>query len=254
MILANVDRDERASRAAQDFDRTWRRLEEHLEATYADALMDRRPEGSLLNLISEARRRGHLRDDSCRFLHACRQLRNVYTHVNYEGYAGPLAVPPAGVLSRLKALVDDLTRPPRIGDFTIEAVTCEASTPLVQVLVMMKQHDYSQLPYEDGDKWRLVTREQVACFVEREVAEQGVEIVSLEGITALNVAGCAPSEPVSVSEGESVRNVVAMLTTALAQPSTSTYPAVLVSRPQTRSTPKVVLADDLPRLYAAIGR
>lgn len=77
--------DERAARAVQEFDGAWRRLEEHLDSTYADALPNERGEGRLQVLIDEAQRRGHLREDSRRFLQACRRLRNVYSHVNYDG-------------------------------------------------------------------------------------------------------------------------------------------------------------------------
>lgn len=254
MILEGMDTEERAARAVQEFDRAWRRLEEHLESTYANAVPDDRGEGRLRALIDEARRRGHLREDSQRFLHACRRLRNVYTHVNYEGYAGPLTVPSTPVLKRFIALVDDLTRPPKIGSYAVEAVTCEATTPLVDVLVTMKDHDFSQLPYRDATCWRLVTREQVACFVEAQVALEGVALVSLEGVKAIDVAEAAPSEPESVNEGEPVRNVVATLAHLLKHPSSEKYPAVIVLARQTGSLPRIVLADDLPRLYAALGR
>lgn len=254
VILDAMNVEERAARAVQEFDRAWRRLEEHLESTYADAGTDEHGEGRQRALIEEARRRGHLREDSRRFLHACRRLRNVYTHVNYEGYAGPLTVPPTPVLNRFIALVDDLTRPPKIGSYAAEAVTCEATSLLVDVLVTMKDHDFSQLPYRVGTRWRLVTREQVACFVEAQVALEGVALVSLEGVRAIDVAEAAPSEPEGANEGEPVRNVVATLAHLLENPSTEKYPAVIVFPRRMGSLPRIVLADDLPRLYAALGR
>lgn len=192
------------------------------------------------------------------FLQSCRRARNAYVHVAFPGYVGPIALPPEPVVQRVERLARSLRTPERVGGVARPAVTCSAETPLREALHVMRTHDFSQLPYEHVSLgWVLVTRDQVARWVEVQAEDDGTLLadLSLPVGDLADDARIGPTHPVVLSASAPVAAALARLEEALRLPDQAEggYPVVLVApRPGQRA--KILSSDDLPRLYDLLGR
>ncbi|GAA1790045.1 hypothetical protein HC028_00075 [Planosporangium flavigriseum] len=241
---------------ADRFMAAWRALEACLKDRWSELEQQQSryaiPDNA--QLLRWAEQRKLLTRSAADFLDSCRHARNAYAHVSFDDYAGPVALPPEQVVLRLERVVSSLRNPARITEVAVEARTCEPSTPLREALSLMHKGDFSQVPYRhDQHGWLLVTREQVARWLEAQADEDGMALVSLGQpvVTLADDPRVGPVIPRRLPASAPLVDAVTELEAALHTPD---YPLVLVTV-KGRNTPVRVLAvDDLPRAYEVLGR
>ncbi len=202
--------------------------------------------------LENARMNGKITESQAEFLQTCREIRNLLTHQSVKGVKGHVVTVDSRLAERLKNTVDALQSPVKMKDLVSAAATCEPDTPLVVALKMMRDHDYSQLPYRSqSGKWRVFTRNQVACWVEGQ-QEDGHALVDL-GVPVSQIAdfpGAGTENPI-IAHGEAL--LVSTLTlfedSLLTQ--AHTYPAIIVTGIG-RSSVGILTTEDLPRLRKRI--
>jgi hypothetical protein len=124
---------------------------------------------------------------------------------------------------------------------------------------MMHQGDFSQLPYRhEQHGWLLVTREQVARWLEAQADDDGMALVDLgEPVVALaDDPRVGPVVPRRLSASASLVDAVAELEAALHTPDHAPYgyPLILVTVKGRNAPIRVLAVDDLPRAYEVLGR
>lgn len=245
--------------SAARFIHAWKQLALFLE----DAFRQARPREEVpdtANLLRWAERTGMITSNSAYFLDRCRQARNAYAHVVFDGYEGPVTLPPTEVVHRLERLVNALVRPPVVTAVSVKAVTCDAETPILDALGVMRIQDFSQLPYLHPERgWLLVTRDQVARWVECSAEHDAACLLDLTQSVrhVTEQAGVGPVVPRMAPTSMLLADAVDQLAQAFEAPDhhVGGYPALLVTdRPESGDPPQILAADDLPRAYSVLGR
>jgi hypothetical protein len=243
---------------SQIFTDRWIHIQQHLEEEYrADSPSSRRiPDAEdLINWAADSKRLSLKQKD---FLHKCRRARNAYAHVAFDGYEGPIGFPPKDVLDRLGRVHSSLTNPPKASSGLPRALTCEASTPVREVLCVMRERDFSQIPYHhDQHGWVLVTRAQIAHWVEDSAETDGACLLD----TTTPVAHLAdrhwPGPVIARRLFTTARlaDVVAEIEEAFTTPDHEDggYPTVLVIEQNSDNTPFIMVPADLPGAYRRLG-
>jgi predicted transcriptional regulator len=228
------------------FNRAWRRFEQHLNAAYPPA---ERGSSDTQAQIRQATAHGMLTREQGQFIEACRRVRNAFTHVSFDEYDGPAAAPPQPVVVRLERLVRELVDHIRLKEVTKPALTCRADDQLQDVLREMKEHDYTQVPYHlEGPGWVLLTRDQVARWVE-DSAQENLVMVDLHTTVGELSEAVSPVRPTVLGSDSYVVDAL----THLEWNEGEAYPAVIVSRGPWKP-PGVLTAWDIPELYRLLGR
>lgn len=228
------------------FNDAWRRFERYLNGLYPP---DRRGGSDSEAQIRRARADGVVTREQGGFLEACRRVRNAFTHVSFDEYDGPAAAPPQPVVVRLERLVRELVDRVRLKEVTKPALTCRADDQLQDVLREMKEHDYTQVPYHlEGTGWVLLTRDQVARWVE-DSAQENLVMVDLHTTVGELSEAVGPVVPTVLAADSYVVDALAHLEWSEGE----AYPAVIVDRGQGKP-PGVLTAWDIPELYRRLGR
>lgn len=242
---------------AERFITAWKRLEQELQSRWRQEGRPSTPSSDELLRWSESS--GDVPRATSKFLHACRRARNAYAHIVFDGYDGPVTVPPTEVVQRLERVVSRLTSPAKAGSSAFAAITCRSSTTVQEALFTMRQHDFSQLPYwlpETG--WALVTREQISTWVEASAEREGAALVDLaEPVRTLaEHEHVGPVVPQVLSPAAAIEDALELLERAshLDDRLPGGYPVVLVTRPCPDAAVRILTADDLPRIYTLLGR
>jgi CBS domain-containing protein len=228
------------------FNGAWQRFERYLKGLYP-------PEGRQ-GSDSEAQIRRAVVDsvvtrEQGQFLDACRRVRNAFTHVSFDEYDGPAAAPPQPVVVRLERLVRELVDHVRLKEVTKPALTCRADHPLQDVLREMKEHDYTQVPYHlEGTGWVLLTRDQVARWVE-DSAQENLVMVDLHTTVGELAQAVGPVVTTVLTADSYVADALVHLEWSEGE----AYPAVIVDRGPGKP-PGVLTAWDTPELYRRLGR
>jgi hypothetical protein len=237
----------------------WKRIELDLSHTWTSREKGRVPDSA--QLLRWAEQSHLLAPDTIDFLQGCRMARNAYAHVAFNGYCGPVTLPPTAVVERLERVCNLLHNPVLSGQVAVPATVCTADTSLAEALSVMRERDFSQLPYLErgGDgRWVLVTRDQVARWLETHVDDDGLALVDLAVSVAdmASASAVGPVIPALVSTQAPVSAAVQALEAALAMPDTQPggYAVVLVCGTDHLKRPSILAADDLPRLYDLLGR
>jgi hypothetical protein len=242
---------------ADRFIEAFKSIERQLGDKWCDVHSRDKPP-ALYAVLSWAERNHRITGDTAEFLHACRQARNAYAHVTFAGYTGPITLPPEQVVLRLERINEMLRSPALLYAVAPLAEICSPFTPLRQALATMSSHDFTQLPYRHPDRgWELITRDQVARWVEVESAIDGTASLDLDTpVRSLaDDSRIKPAVPNLVSPSTTVPQAVTILDTALRALHTVTggYPVLLIPPGDDHSC-KIVNAYDLPRLNALLGR
>lgn len=250
--MTEVDRADR-------FLTAWKRLERCLYEQRNEE-SNQRVNDDIIEILTWAWRTSRINTQVYSFLDRCRQARNAYAHVVFDGYEGPVTLPPAPVVERLERIAGALAKPPKVTAVSVKARVCRPETPVLEALAEMRVRDFSQLPYLDPSQgWRLITRDQIARWVE---ASAEVDAACLLDLTQ-PVAGLAglPSVgaviPRLAPRSMLLSDAVAELTSAFETPDHESggYPVLLVLDSERSSTsPELFAADDLPRAYHVLGR
>lgn len=251
-------------------------MQDEPDAGLADRFLAawKRIEGHIAGLIAASGEQGKDAHDALRwaerqrvisarvedFLHDCRRARNAYVHVAFDGYSGPVTVPPREVVHRLERIAVGLTAPPSVTALAQPAHVCDSSTSVVEALAVMREGDFSQLPYRhDQLGWLLVTRSQIARWVEASAEPDGHCLLNLttpvSGIA--DVEGVGPVVPRILPPTAMLAEAISELQQAFITPDHEVggYPALLVVSPsQEAAPPRIVTSDDLPRAYAMLGQ
>lgn len=228
------------------FNSSWRRFERYLNGLYPP---DRRGGSDSEAQIRRAMADGVVTREQGGFLEACRRVRNAFTHVSFDEYDGPAAAPPRPVADRLERLVRELVDRVRLKEVTKPALTCRADDQLQDVLREMKERDYTQVPYHlEGTGWVLVTRDQVARWVE-DSAQENLVMVDLHTTVGELSEAVGPVVPTVLAADSYVVDALAHLEWSEGE----AYPAVIVDRGQGKP-PGVLTAWDIPELYRRLGR
>ncbi len=244
--------------AADRFLTAWKRLEAEFSSRWAAAHKGIR-EPDTAAMLAWAERQHLLSGEAADFLHSCRAARNAYAHVAFEGYDGPVTLPPLEVVHRLERILATMRSPARLTSVAPRAVTCVASCTLRDALALMRTHDFSQLPYRHDELgWVLVTREQVSRWLETETDEEGTALTDL----MLPVSSLAdrpdvgPVQPRLLGPDASLSDALTELEGALRTPDSEPggYAVVLINRQDASASPWILASDDLPRLYELLGR
>lgn len=241
---------------AERFLDAWKRLSNHLRMVYDGPADSTRTDDSAL--IRWAYRSGVLREDSFTFVDRCRQARNAYAHVVFEGYQGPIAVPPRPVVYRLERLANAMVNPPKVTAVSVPAVTCAATTSILEALRIMRHENFSQLPYLSDDLgWVLITRDHVSRWVEYSAESDAACLLDLtHRVNELSgLAGVSPVLPKKSNRNSLLADAVEELAAAFQTPDHSQggYPLILVVD-EGSTSPEVLAAEDLPRAYEVLGR
>jgi hypothetical protein len=244
--------------AAERFLSAWKRLEAELLRQWQPSHADERGADAAA-LLFWGERKHLLGADVADFLHSCRAAPNAYAHISFAGYDGPVTLPPAEVVYRLERIVGALTCPATAKSVAGRAVTCASTCSVADALRKMQAGDFSQLPYFESERrWLLVTRDQVCRWLEAEADEGGTVLADLHceiGAVARHPR-VGPVIPRVVDSDADVHTALAALQEALRTPDSEPggYAAVLVRKPQLEDVPGLLTSDDLPRLYALLGR
>jgi len=251
--LSELGNSKSSGTPADRFMTAWKHIEAWLRTNHNDGRVEEAD-----SFIDKASRTGAVSKDVADFLHKCRLARNAYAHVAFDGYDGPVTLPPKPVLERLERICASLRTPAKVTALAPTAITCSAETQLHVALRVMGEHDYSQVPYIHPDHgWVLVTRDQVARWVETEAEEDGTALVSLGTAvrTLTDHPRVGPVIPRMISPGALVTEAVAELETALRVPDIEPggYPVVLAV-PTAGDDVRILCPDDLPHMYRLLGR
>ena len=241
-----------------EFTRQWNYIERHLKEAFraSNPDPDEAPKANaLIDWAVDSRR---ISQKQARFLHQCRDARNAYAHVAFDGYKGPLGFPPQEVSDRLAQVLKGLTKPPKASTGLPRASTCEPATPVREVLSVMRERDFSQIPYHhDEHGWVLVTRAQIAHWVEDSAETDGACLLD----TTTPVAHLADhSWPGAIKARcldttARLADVVAEIEEAFTTPDHEPggYPAVLVIEQNSDNPPFIMVPADLPEAYRRLG-
>jgi hypothetical protein len=115
--------------SAERFLSAWIRLENDLTSRYRDATSTSRADTT--SVLRWAERTHLLSPGAVDFALHCRDARNAYAHVCFDGYDGPVTNPPSEVTQRLERLAATLRDPVHATSLAAVATTCEASCALV---------------------------------------------------------------------------------------------------------------------------
>lgn len=237
------------------FDSAWRRFEVELRRRFRVPVRGR---SDIESVLLEAASSGQLPRATVDFLQAARRVRNACAHVTFEDYAGPIAAVPLPVVHQLERLADFLVTPQHASEVAVPALICRPHDGLRGVLHAMREHDFSQLPYRERGKWLLVSRDQVARWVELEAdaeVHQGRPAVALVdmSITVRDLGQLVePAAPVILNRRATVLDAIRELEH---RPITGAFgPTVLVKPTSEGDPPNVLTPADLPRLYDLVGR
>lgn len=236
---------------AHRFLAAWKRVERHLVEVLVPA------SGDMNQLLRLAERRRLLTPESEDFLQSCRRARNAYAHIGFDGYVGPVAVPPREVVHRLERLAVALTSPGRARSVASPARACEALDPVRCALDVMRRGDFSQVPYQHpGHGWVLFTREHVSAMVEAAVDQDGVATIDLTTSVVSAAASVGVVRPVVLGREASAAEALDAFERTLTVPDSEPggYPALLLVGTRPDDPPSIITADDLPRLYDLLGR
>lgn len=229
------------------FHGAWRRFEGYMNGLYPP---DRRGGNDTEAQIRRATADGVFTREQGAFLEACRRVRNAFTHVSFDEYDGPAATPPQPVVVRLERLVREHVDRVRLKEVTQPAVACRADDPLQDVLRKMKEHDYTQVPYHlPGTGWVLLTRDQVARWVE-DSAEENLVMVDLRTRVGELADAVGPVVPTVLDDDSYVVDALAHLEWTEGE----AYPAVVVVDRGRVEHPAVLTGWDIPELYRRLGR
>ncbi|SFK19204.1 hypothetical protein [Cellulomonas sp. KH9] len=230
----------------------WKRVERHL----TDERASRRGEADMSAVLRRAEQARRVTPSVSEFLQACRKARNAYAHIVFDGYEGPVTLPPRPVVERLERIAAGLASPGRAVTVAPRAVTCTVGTPASRALDVMALNDLSQLPFRDPDgTWALFTRAHVSRLVHGRCTEGGLVLLDLSA-TVGDVVASVGSTPVTVLPWSSTApEALEALEAALLLPDDEPggYPAVLFHDEASDRT-AIVTADDLPGLYDLLGR
>ena len=245
---------------ADRFLSTWKRLEGTLVERWRAAHPGRR-ESDIAAVLAWSEREHLVGGEAADFLQSCRAARNAYAHVCFDGYDGPVTHPPAEVVHRLERILAALRTPARLTSIAHSAVICTQQCSVLDALAQMRKHDFSQLPYEHATAgWTLVTREQVARWLEVQADAEGTVLADLTvPVSALaDHPEVGPVVPRTVASDATLLDAVRELEQALHTPDSQPggYATVLVHSPHSDTTagPRLLASDDLPRLYGLLGR
>lgn len=213
-------------------------------------------ERDLNELINLAGRQKWLREDSVRFLHSCRKARNAFTHVSFLEYDGPVALPPEPVVHRLERVASALVNPPKAKAVSQIAVTCQADDPISQVLSLMHERDFSQVPYKGFDEqWYLLTHQNVSRWLAETSQGEAPSLIDLQSTVTEVVEISGITTQVIVTDSSAlVSELIATLEGAVGVPDDQLggYAAVLVACGH--DTVRIFTPDDLPRALDVLGR
>ncbi len=244
---------------ADRFFTAWKRLEKVTGERWRDA-HPRQAAPDSATVLLWAQRTQLLTDEAADFVRGCRAARNAYAHVSFDGYQGPVAHPPAEVVHRLERLVGNLEHPAKLSSVAPRAITCANTDSVFHALGLMRSGDFSQVPYLHGNRWMLITREQVSRWLEAEAAVERDRTALLDLDAPVHQLaehpGVGPVLPRLLSAGSTVPDGVRELEAALRTPDVEPggYPLVLLLAADSRQGPRVLAADDLPHLYDLMGR
>jgi hypothetical protein len=241
---------------ADRFLTTFKLIEQHLCGQWCSAHDAGKPP-ALFTVLSWAEQNHRITADMAEFLQACRQARNAYAHITFPGYTGPIALPPEQVVLRLERINETLRSPALLYAVAPLAEVCSPLTPLRQALATMCSYDFTQLPYRHPDRgWELITRDQVARWVEVEAAADGTASLDLDfPVRSLgDDSRIKPAVPNLMSPSATVPEAVTVMDAALRALHTVAggYP-VLLMPPSDGHSCKIINAYDLPRLNALLG-
>lgn len=246
-----------ATSASERFLSAWKCLESELGKRYEQAQPHRRAD--IVPLLRWAEKTRLLSPSAVSFALQCRDARNAYAHVSFEGYSGPVTNPPTEVIYRLERISSTLRHPARASASAAAAVTCTPTCPLHQALSIMREHDFSQLPYlHDQHGWLLVTREQIARWLEVEADIDGTALVDLRA-TVGSLADdprIGPVRPRTLPATATVSTALEELEAALCTPDSEDggYALVMLVASAPEDRPRVLTSDDLPEMYDLLGR
>jgi CBS domain-containing protein len=248
------------SRLADRFLTAWKTLESCLKERWTE--VERRPRAvapDSVQLLRWAERRKLISASAEDFLQSCRQARNAYAHVSFDDYAGPVTIPPRQVVLRLERIASSFRNPAPVAAVAVAARTCAPDTTLREALRLMRDGDFSQLPYCHATHgWLLVTRDQIARWLETRAGADGIALVDLsEPVSALaDDPRVGPVVPRRLAPSSSLAEAVAELEDALHVPDQQIggYPVVLVAADDRAPSVHILAADDLPRAYDLLGR
>ncbi len=237
----------------------WSRIEAQLAELYLEGRVGRERAPDSVVLIDWAEDERHLTRSQARFLGQCRRARNAYSHVAFDDYHGPLGFPPKDVTDRMERVLAGLVNPPKASAALPRATTCDASTPIRDALAVLREEDFSQLPYRHDDRgWLLVTRSQIAAWVEHATQEDGACLLDLNlPVRHLaDEAGPGPIIPRMLTTQSRLSDVVLEMEQAFITPDHEPggYPCVLVTEPSGDNAPFLMAPDDLPHAYRLLGR
>jgi len=257
--LTNGESVEAAGASQIHFHKIWNHIVEHLEEIHQENTPTNQGGVDPVRLIDWAEDHHHLTKAQSRFLHQCRRARNAYAHVAFDGYQGPLGFPPKDVADRLGRILSSLTKPPKASSGLPRATTCEADTPIRDALALMREHDFSQLPYRHPDQgWLLVTRAQIAHWVEQSTEHDGACLLDLKSPVGYLAGESGPGAvvPRRLSTGDRLADVVLELEQAFVTPDHEPggYPTVLVLEDGSDNPPFIMAPDNLPESYRRLGR
>jgi len=243
---------------ADRFLNAWKRLEAELASRWGTEHKGIGiPDSATLVIWAE---RQHLVNrGAADFLQSCRAARNAYAHVSFEGYNGPVTLPPMEVVHRLERILASLRSPARLTSVAPRAVTCEASSTLRDAVPPLRGHDFSQLPYRHNELgWTLVTREQVSRWLEAETDMDGTALtdLTLPVSTLADRPDVGPVQPRILQADATLSDALKELEGALRTPDSQDggYAAIIINGPEASSSPWLLASDDLPRLYELLGR
>lgn len=160
--------------------------------------------------------------------------------------------------SSIHKLAQAIRSPARAGSVAVIALTCDPDTSVRDALGVMFTRDYSQLPFQrQRHGWLLVTRDQVARWLTAEAGEGATVTVDLRPtVSALaDDTRVGAVRPALLLGSATVDEAVAALEYATRFPDDAAggYPATLIT-PSRNRPPRILTADDLPRLYDLLGR
>lgn len=108
-------------------------------------------------------------------------LRNAIVHERTDGRV--IAEPHPETALRLEAILEQLRRPPKLGDlFRVRVVVSSASAPIGQAAKAMLDGNFSQMPVYDGDRFvSLLTSETIARWLGDQLAS-GIGLLEEAGV------------------------------------------------------------------------
>lgn len=240
-----------ATTRGERFLEAYRDIEHHLQLLVGDG--EHRP---FMKMVKQARAQSMLTDDQRQALEAYAHLRNAIVHtVYYESQ--PIADPVEGVTDDIERLRDALTHPPLalplVRSQQSRVWTVHLGQSLHDVLHIVRENDFSQLPiYEDGRYVDLLTTNAIARWLAAEPnAPAGARPVTVAEVSDyVEVQDHAELVPASITA-----TAILGRFTETAITGRQLRAAIITERGEVTDEPLgVVVAEDLPRLAAAVAR